>query len=57
MVMKTMRKIQRRDFIRLIAVPGAALFVVGYLNVKDKGPEIVSFSDDDSPEARMNARK
>jgi isoquinoline 1-oxidoreductase subunit beta len=55
MVMKTLRKIQRREFIRLVAIPGAALFVVGYLSVKDKGPEIVSFSDGDSPEARMNA--
>jgi isoquinoline 1-oxidoreductase beta subunit len=53
--MKTTQKIQRRDFIRLIAVPGVALFVVGYLDIKDKVPQIVNISADDSPGTRMNA--
>src|ERR1035438_1420895 len=53
--MKTAQKIQRRDFIKISAMSGAALFVVGYLNVKGKAPQIANLSGDDSLGARMNA--
>jgi isoquinoline 1-oxidoreductase beta subunit len=53
--MKTTKKFQRRDFIRLTAMSGAALFVIGYLDVKGKPPQIANLSDGDSLGAKMNA--
>jgi len=48
------KKIRRRDFIRLIAVPGAALLIVGYRDLNGKAPQIVNFSADESFGTRMN---
>jgi isoquinoline 1-oxidoreductase beta subunit len=53
--MKTAQKIQRREFIRLTALSGAALFVIGYLEVEGKGPQIANFSGDDSLGSKLNA--
>ncbi len=53
--MKTSQKLQRREFIRLTAMSGAAVFVVGYFNVKGKSPQIANLSGDDSLGAKMNA--
>ncbi len=52
--MKTGQKIKRRDFIRIVALPGAALFIVGYLDIKNKAPQIVNLSAS-APGARINA--
>jgi isoquinoline 1-oxidoreductase subunit beta len=53
--MKTTKIIQRRAFIRLTAMSGAALFVIGYLDVKGKPSQIVNFSGEESLGAKMNA--
>ncbi|HXB45872.1 MAG TPA: molybdopterin cofactor-binding domain-containing protein [Puia sp.] len=53
--MKTSQKIQRRDFLKISAMSGAALFIIGYLDVKGKTPEITNLSSEDSLGARMNA--
>jgi len=53
--MRTAQIIQRRDFIRLTALSGAALFVIGFLDVKGKTPQIANLSGDESPGAKMNA--
>ena len=53
--MKTSQKLQRREFIRLTAMSGAALFVVGYFDVKGKSPQIANLSGDESLGAKMNA--
>src|SRR6202166_79439 len=52
--MKTSQKLQRREFIRLTAMSGAAVFIVGYFNEKGKSPQIANFSDD-SLGTKMNA--
>ncbi len=53
--MKTSQKLQRREFIRLTVMSGAAVFVVGYYHEKGKSPQIANYSGDDSLGARMNA--
>jgi isoquinoline 1-oxidoreductase beta subunit len=53
--MKTTKIIQRRAFIRLTAMSGAALFIIGYLDVKGKPSQIVNFSGEESLGAKMNA--
>ncbi|HEV8508095.1 MAG TPA: molybdopterin cofactor-binding domain-containing protein [Chitinophagaceae bacterium] len=53
--MKTSKKIQRRAFIRLTAMSGAALFVIGYVDAKGKPYQIVNFSGEESLGAKMNA--
>src|SRR4030095_15207495 len=53
--MKKTKKIQRRAFIRLTAISGAALFVIGYLDVKGKSPQIANFSGEESLGVKMNA--
>ena len=53
--MKTAQKIQRREFIRLTALSGAALFVIGYLEVKGKEPQIANLSGDESLGSKLNA--
>src|SRR5450631_1417319 len=53
--MKTTKIIQRRAFIRLTAMSGVALFVIGYLDVKGKPPQIANFSGEESLGAKMNA--
>jgi isoquinoline 1-oxidoreductase beta subunit len=53
--MKTVQKIQRRDFIRLAAMSGSAIFVIGCLDVMGKAPQIANLSGDDSLGAKMNA--
>jgi isoquinoline 1-oxidoreductase beta subunit len=53
--MKTSPKLKRREFIRLTAMSGATVFVVGYFNERGKSPQIANFSGDDSLGAKMNA--
>ena len=53
--MKTNSKIQRRDFIRLSAMSGAALFIVGFLDVNGTEQQIKNFSEEDVQGEKMNA--
>ncbi len=53
--MKTFQKLQRREFIRLTTMSGAAVFILGYFNEKGKSPQIANFSGDDSLGEKMNA--
>ena len=53
--MKTSQTIQRRDFIKLTAMAGAGLFVIGYLEVKGRAPQIANLSGEDSLGEKMNA--
>jgi isoquinoline 1-oxidoreductase beta subunit len=53
--MKTAHTIQRRDFIKLAAMSGAALFVIGYLDVKGKSPKIANLSGAEALGTKMNA--
>jgi isoquinoline 1-oxidoreductase subunit beta len=53
--MKPIQSLPRREFIRLTAMSGAAVFVVGYFNVKGKSSQIANLSGDDSLGAKMNA--
>ncbi len=53
--MKTSQTIQRRDFIRLTAMAGAGLFVIGYLEVKGRAPQIANLSGEESLGEKMNA--
>jgi isoquinoline 1-oxidoreductase subunit beta len=53
--MKIVQPIRRREFIRLTALSGAALFVVGYFEVKGGPPQIVNLSGDESLGAKLNA--
>ena len=53
--MKTAHPIQRREFIRLTALSGAALFVIGYFEVKGGPPQIANLSGDESLGAKLNA--
>ena len=53
--MKTVQPIKRREFIRLTALSGAALFVVGYFEVKGGPPQIANLSGDESLGAKLNA--
>jgi isoquinoline 1-oxidoreductase beta subunit len=53
--MKISQVLQRREFIRLTAMSGVAVFAVGYFNVKGNSPQIANLSGDDSPGAKLNA--
>ncbi len=53
--MKTVHPMQRREFIRLTALSGAALFVIGYFEVKGGPPQIANLSGDESLGAKLNA--
>jgi len=46
---------KRREFIRLTALSGAALFVIGYIEVKGGPPQIANLSGDESLGSKLNA--
>ena len=53
--MKTTKTIQRREFIRFTAMAGVSLFVIGYIDVRGKPPQIANLSGEESLGAKMNA--
>lgn len=54
-VMKTSKIIQRREFIRIAAMSGAGIFVIGFIDVTGKPPQIANFSGEEGLGAKMNA--
>jgi isoquinoline 1-oxidoreductase beta subunit len=53
--MKAASIISRRKFIRISTLSGAAIFAIGYLEMKGKEPQIMNFSGDESLGSKMNA--
>jgi isoquinoline 1-oxidoreductase subunit beta len=53
--MKTVKPMQRREFIRLTTLSGVALFVIGYIEVKGGPPQIANLSGDESLGSKLNA--
>src|SRR6516162_2596845 len=53
--MKAASTISRRKFIRISTLSGAAVFAIGYLEMKGKEPQIMNFSGDESLGSKMNA--
>jgi isoquinoline 1-oxidoreductase beta subunit len=53
--MKASSTLSRRKFIRVSTLSGAAIFAIGYLQMRGKSPQIMNFSGDESLGSKMNA--